>query len=65
MYASTFNKNVSKNKKTLIFADSEAEAYTIPASEGWNEGYSQNNKFLYVKDIVTSRTNKNRVASSK
>jgi len=53
---SSINHNEGNKKKALLFAD--ADVYTIPASEGWNEGYSQNNKFLYFKDVAT-RTKRN------
>jgi hypothetical protein len=56
MYTTSINNQGSNKKKALLFAD--ADNYTIPASEGWNEGYSQNNKFLYFKDVAT-RTKKN------
>lgn len=46
MYANKVDKTGAKTEKQLIFTD--AEAYTIPASEGWNEGYSHSNKFLYI-----------------
>lgn len=55
MYTTSINKPGNNKKKPLLFAD--ADNYTIPASEGWNEGYSQNNKFLYFKDVAT-RTKK-------
>lgn len=45
MYANK-DKTGTKTDRELIFGD--AEAYTIPASEGWNEGYSHSNKFLYI-----------------
>jgi hypothetical protein len=51
----------------LIFTD--ADAYTIPASEGWNEGYSHSNKFLYIANVGMSgksiRNSAGRVSSSK
>jgi hypothetical protein len=46
MYASKVEKTGAKTEKQLIFAD--ADVYTIPASEGWNEGYSHSSKFLYI-----------------
>jgi hypothetical protein len=52
MYAASLNKKGGKPQKQLLFAD--AEAYTIPAGEGWNEGYSHNNKFLYVKEVSST-----------
>ena len=50
MYAASINLNEVKQKKNLLFAD--ADNYTIPAGEGWNEGYSHSNKFLYFKDVA-------------
>ncbi|KAA5548647.1 hypothetical protein [Adhaeribacter rhizoryzae] len=55
MYAASINKNETK-KKNLLFAD--ADNYTIPAGEGWNEGYSHSSKFLYVKDVTATTKNK-------
>jgi hypothetical protein len=47
MYANKVEKTKpNTEKKKLIFAD--ADVYTIPANEGWNEGYSHSNKFLYI-----------------
>jgi hypothetical protein len=57
MYAASINKTGAKQKRNLLFAD--ADNYTIPASEGWNEGYSPSNKFLYFKEVSTVRTKKN------
>ena len=57
MYASSANKSGGKKKKELIFDD--AEAYTIPNGESWNEGYSHSNKFLYCKDGAGARINRN------
>lgn len=56
MYAASINKNGIKQKRNLLFAD--ADNYTIPADEGWNEGYSHANKFLYIKETAAIRTNK-------
>ena len=54
MYAASINKTGAKQKRNLLFAD--ADNYTIPANEGWNEGYSPSNKFLYFKEVSTART---------
>ena len=54
MYAASINKNETKKKKNLLFAD--ADNYTIPAAEGWNEGYSHSSKFLYIKDVAATNT---------
>ena len=54
MYAASINKTGAKQKRNLLFADSDN--YTIPANEGWNEGYSPSNKFLYFKEVPTART---------
>jgi hypothetical protein len=67
MYASKVEKTGAKTEKQLIFAD--ADVYTIPASEGWNEGYSHSNKFLYITNAMISgknmRNNSSRMSSSK
>lgn len=54
MYAASINKNETKKKRNLLFTD--ADNYSIPVGEGWNEGYSHSNKFLYVKDVATTGT---------
>ena len=59
MYAASINKIENKKKKDLLFAD--ADNYTIPASEGWNEGYSHSNKFLYFKDVAASNNKNNKI----
>jgi hypothetical protein len=56
MYAASINKTESKPKRKLLFAD--ADNYVIPANEGWNEGYSHSNKFLYFRDVATANTHK-------
>ncbi|GEO02694.1 hypothetical protein AAE02nite_03580 [Adhaeribacter aerolatus] len=56
MLAASINKEESKKKKNLLFAD--ADNYTIPAGEGWNEGYSHSSRFLYIKDVAAPTKNK-------
>jgi hypothetical protein len=67
MYANKLVKTGAKTEKKLIFTD--ADAYTIPASEGWNEGYSHSNKFLYIANAGMSgkgiSSSAGRVSSSK
>ena len=67
MYAGKVEKTGAKTERKLIFA--EAEVYTIPASEGWNEGYSHSNKFLYIANAGLSgksiRNSSSRLASAK
>ena len=67
MYAGKVEKTGTKSERKLIFA--EADVYTIPASEGWNEGYSHSNKFLYIANAGISgkimRNNSSRAASAK
>lgn len=67
MYAGKVEKTGTKTERKLIFA--EADVYTIPASEGWNEGYSHSNKFLYIANAGLSgkniRTGASRMASAK
>ena len=67
MYANKLVKTGAKTEKQLIFTD--ADAYTIPASEGWNEGYSHSNKFLYIANAGLSgkniRTGASRMTSAK
>jgi len=48
MSASKLDQPGKKSLKKLLFAD--ADHYTIPPVQGWNEGYSQTNKFLYIQD---------------
>ena len=67
MYAGKVEKTGTKTERKLIFA--EADVYTIPASEGWNEGYSHSNKFLYIANAGLAgkamRNPASRVASAK
>ncbi|MDB5261432.1 MAG: hypothetical protein JWQ14_713 [Adhaeribacter sp.] len=56
MQVASSSKTEAKQKQNLLFAD--ADIYTIPAGEGWNEGYSPSNKFLYFKEAATTRNNK-------
>jgi hypothetical protein len=67
MYVNKVEKTGTKTDKKLIFSD--ADVYTIPASEGWNEGYSHSSKFLYITNTGMSgkgiRNNSSRVSSSK
>ncbi len=58
MYTKGAERSGVKTEKQLLFAD--AELYTIPANEGWNEGYSHTNKFLYFKDIVSTTATKDK-----
>lgn len=61
MYTSKFEKKERKLEKQLIFAD--AENYVIPAKEGWNEGYSSSNKFLYFNDVSAHNSKANKILS--
>lgn len=67
MYARKVEKTGAQTEKQLLFAD--ADVYTIPASEGWNEGYSHSNKFLYINNATISgqgmRNNAVRVSAAK
>jgi len=49
-----------RSEKKFLFSD--ADQHTIPAVQGWNEGYSRASKFLYVQEAISQkmgRINKN------
>ena len=58
MLASKSDQPGKRSEKKLLFAD--ADQYAIPAVQGWNEGYSQANKFLYFQDTTVKTTSRNK-----
>ena len=62
MLASKSDQSGKKSVKKLLFAD--ADQYAIPAVQGWNEGYSRTNKFLYFQDSAVKTTSRNKKSLS-
>ncbi|WP_026463187.1 hypothetical protein [Adhaeribacter aquaticus] len=48
MYVNSVEKTGVKTEKAKKFLFEEADMVTMPYKESWNEGYSHNNKFLYI-----------------
>jgi len=62
MVVSKSEQLVKKSVKKLLFAD--ADQYAIPAVQGWNEGYSKANKFLYIQDTPSNTTSRIKINHS-
>ncbi len=56
MYAKSVNKSEVKKERKFLF--DERDFITIPAKEGWNEGYAHTSKFLYINSVEKEKAEK-------